>query len=88
MVIDVGTELDLLHLDDLLLFAGFVLLLLLLVLELAEIEQLADRRIGVRRNLDEVEACVFRRAIASRADTIPIISPSGPTKRTCGTLIS
>src|SRR6202012_5921239 len=61
MVIDIGTEFYLLHLDDLLLHAGFVLLFLLLVFELAEVQQLADRWIGVGRNFDKVEARIFRR---------------------------
>src|SRR5258708_31359767 len=56
VLIDAGAQLDLLDLDDLLLLARLVLLFLLLVFVLAVIEDLADRRIGARRDLDEVEA--------------------------------
>ena len=45
--VDVGPELDLFNLDDLLLFARFSGLLLGLVLELAEIHDLADGRFGI-----------------------------------------
>src|SRR5262249_36238161 len=44
-------------LDDLLLLARLVLTLLLFVFELAEVEDLANRRIGVGRDLDQIEAC-------------------------------
>ena len=50
-----GTELDLLDLDDLLLFARLVLLFLGFVLVLSEIQNLADRRLGIGRDLDQVE---------------------------------
>jgi hypothetical protein len=53
--VDVRTHLDLFDLDDLLVLAGFRGLLLRLVLELPEVENLADRRRGIRRDLDEVE---------------------------------
>src|SRR5580700_1406948 len=56
MIVDHWPELDFLDLDHLLLLAGFRLLLLFLVLELAEIQELADRRSGVGGDLDEVEA--------------------------------
>ena len=56
VIVDAGPDLDLLDLDDLLLLAGLVLLLLGLVFELAEIEDLADRRIGIGRDLDQIEA--------------------------------
>ncbi len=59
VVVDAGTELDLLDLDDLLLLAGLGGLLLLVEVELAVIEDLADRRIGVRGDLDEIESGVF-----------------------------
>src|SRR5216683_1029467 len=48
-------ELDLLDLDDLLLLARLVAALLLLVFELAEIEDLDHRRVGVGSDLDEIE---------------------------------
>ena len=56
MVVDHRPELDLLDLDDLLLFAGFGRLLLRLVLVLAVVQQLADRRGGIRGNLDQVKS--------------------------------
>jgi hypothetical protein len=55
MVVDHRPELDLLDLDDLLFLAGFRLLFLLLEPILAVIQDLADRRHGVGRNLDQVE---------------------------------
>ena len=42
-------------------FRRLVLLLLLLVFELAEVENFADRRIGVGRNLDQVESRIVGR---------------------------
>src|SRR6516164_4305046 len=56
VLVDTGAQLDLLDVDDLLPLARYVLLLLLLILELPGVEDLADRGIGVGRNLDEVEA--------------------------------
>ena len=58
--INVRTELDLLHLVRVLVLAALLLPLLLLVLELAELHQPADRRIGVGRNLDEVHSLLTR----------------------------
>ena len=57
VVIDGGAHLDLFDLDDLLVLASLVGLLLGLIFEAAEIKDLADRRLGIRRDLDEVEAC-------------------------------
>jgi hypothetical protein len=59
MGIGSGTELDFLDLDDLLFLAGFGFALLGFVFELAEIHDLADRRLGVRRNLDQIETGFF-----------------------------
>ncbi|MBB6011605.1 hypothetical protein HNR59_000950 [Aquamicrobium lusatiense] len=59
MVVDVRAHLDLLDLDDLLVLAGFSRLLLGGVFQLAEIENLGDRRIGIGRNLDEVQPDLF-----------------------------
>ena len=53
--VGVGPELDLFHLDDLLLLAGFGFAFLRLVLVLAEVHDLADRRRGVGRDLDQVQ---------------------------------
>ena len=55
VVIRLGTDLDLFDLDDGLLPLGFALLLLLLVLVLAEVEDLADGRIALGIDLYEVE---------------------------------
>jgi hypothetical protein len=56
MGIDVGAHLDLLDLDDLLVLAGLGGFLLVGVFQLAEIEDLADWRIGIGGNLYEIEA--------------------------------
>lgn len=53
--IGVGPELDLFDLDDLLLLAGLGLFLLGLVFELTEIHDLDDRRVRIRRNLDQIQ---------------------------------
>ena len=66
VLVDVRADLDLLDLDDFLLLLGFVLLLLLLVFELAEVEDLHHRRLGVRADLQQVEARRRRRAAAPR----------------------
>src|SRR6185369_1153867 len=58
-VVDHRTELDLLDLNDLLFLAGFGLLLLLLETVLAVIQNLADRRRGVGRNLDQIETGIL-----------------------------
>src|SRR4029077_4801703 len=60
VVIDARAQLDLFDLDDLLLFTGFVLFLLFFILELAVIEDLADRRIGIGPHLDKVETGIGR----------------------------
>jgi hypothetical protein len=56
VLVDAGTELDFLDLDRLLLFARLGGFLLRLVFEFAVIEDFADGRADVGRNLDEVEA--------------------------------
>ena len=59
VVIDMGTELELLDLSgSLMLFHGMDFLALF-VLELSIIHELADGRFGVGRNFDQVEACFF-----------------------------
>ena len=59
MSIRIRTELDLFDFDDLLLLPGLGFTLLLFVFELAEIHDLTNWRIGVWRNLDEIEASLF-----------------------------
>jgi len=56
VAVDVGAHLDLLDLDDLLVLARLGSLLLVGVFQFAEVEDLADWRIGVGGNLDEIEA--------------------------------
>jgi len=77
VVVDVRAHLDLFDLDDLLLLARLVRPLLRLVLELADVEDLADRRIGIGRDLDEVEAdrVGARLRVADRddPDILPIL---------------
>src|SRR5262245_13072998 len=60
VLVHLGTELDFLDLDDLLMPSCFAGPLLLLVLILAEIHDAADRRACRRRDLDEVEALLLR----------------------------
>ena len=55
VVVDHRPELDLLDLDDLLLLAGLGLLFLLLEPVFPVVQDLADRRHGVGRNLDQIE---------------------------------
>ena len=66
MDVDAGAQLDLLDLDDFLLLARFVLALLFFVFELAEIEDLANRRLSVGRNLNQIET-----GVGSHADGFP-----------------
>jgi hypothetical protein len=56
MGVDVGAHLDLLDLDDLLVLARLGGLLLVGVFQLAQIENLADGRIRIGSDFDEVEA--------------------------------
>src|SRR5204862_6714210 len=66
-----GPELHFLELDDRLLLLGLVGLLLRLVLELAVVHDLADRRLRHRRDLDQVEAilCCFGEGYFEGQDT-------------------
>jgi hypothetical protein len=56
VIVDGRAHLDLLDLDDLLFLAGLGSLLLLLVFVLAVVHQLADGRLGVGRDFDDVES--------------------------------
>ena len=60
MIIDLGTELLLLDHSLLLVLPSFASLLGLLVLELSVVHDLADWRLCVRRNLNQVEVSVVR----------------------------
>src|ERR1700694_4564392 len=55
VIVDHRSEFDFLDLDDLLLFSGFGCFLLRLILVLADIQNLADRRTGIWGDLDEIE---------------------------------
>ena len=59
MIVGARTHLDLFDLDGLLFLAGFGLALLRLVFELAEVHDLADGRVGVWRNLYQIESGFF-----------------------------
>jgi hypothetical protein len=59
VIVDVGAHLDLLDLDDLLVLARLGGLLLVGVFQLAEIEDLDDRRLCIWGNLDEIQAYLF-----------------------------
>jgi len=52
------TQADLFDLNHLLLFTGFALFLCLLVLELAKVHNSTDGRLGVRRNLYQIEISI------------------------------
>ena len=56
MVVDSRTQLDLLDLDNLLLFPGFGGFFLLQEAEFAIIEDLADRGIGRRNDFDKIKS--------------------------------
>src|SRR5262249_52920581 len=62
VVVRLRTKLDLLDLHHGLLALRLACALLLLVLELAEVEDLADGRCGLRVHLDQVEPPLFRLA--------------------------
>src|SRR5690606_16906611 len=55
VLVDVGGKPHFLDVHDLLVAAGFLLLLLLLVPELAVVHDAADRRFGLRRHVDQVK---------------------------------
>jgi hypothetical protein len=56
MIINAGAHFDLFQLDDFLIFASLGGFLLFLEFELAEIKDLADRRLCVGRDLNEIES--------------------------------
>ena len=55
MLVRAGTKLDFLDFNDVLLFAGLSLALLLLILEFAEVHDLADRRFRIGRDFNQVK---------------------------------
>src|SRR3954462_8985185 len=56
MQVRAGTKLHFLNSDDDLLLLGLVCFLFLLVLKLAEVDDFANRRIGIRRNFHQIHA--------------------------------
>src|SRR5204863_8529356 len=62
-IVDAGAEPHLLEDDDLLLLLRLALLLFLLELVLPIIHDLADRRVGSRRDLDEIEVLLSRHVL-------------------------
>src|SRR3546814_15896350 len=78
VTVDARPHLDLFDLDDLLPLAGLVLLLLRLVLEAAEVEDLAHRRIAVAGHLDEVPSAIPRRAHRTHTAPHPHLPPPRP----------
>jgi hypothetical protein len=69
--VDVGAHLDFLDLDGLLLLARLGGLLLVLVFQFPEIEDLADGRVRIRSDLDEIESGLLgeRKRLIRRDDT-------------------
>jgi hypothetical protein len=63
MVANLETEAHLLHIKNLVVEAIFLSLLCLLVVKLAPVDYLADRRVGIWRNLDKVEFLLLRKHI-------------------------
>ena len=78
---DLRPELDLLHLDLALVLAGLLRLLLLLVLVLAVIHDLGDRRVSLGGHFDEVEVLAVRvlarlvRGFDSELSTVVVDQP-------------
>jgi hypothetical protein len=66
VIVDAGTQLDFLDLDDLLTLARLRRLLLLEEAVFPEIEDLADGRRRIRDDLDEIEAGFLRLALGVR----------------------
>ena len=88
VIVDARAHLDLFDLDDLLLLARLGGLLLLLVFVFAVVEDLGDRRIGVGRDLDQVEPGFVARASASAVVTTPTFWPVSSISRTSRTRMS
>ena len=85
VVVDVRTHLDLLDLLRLLRLARHVGLFLGLVFVLADIEELGDRRVGVGRNLDQVETDFGGLLDRLAVSITPRFSPFSSITRTLGT---
>ncbi len=88
VVVNLQAETNLLDFRGALVAASFTSLDLLVVLELAVINELGDRRLRVRGHLDEIEVCLLGQVSATEVAMTPTCSPFGPIRRTCGTRIS
>jgi hypothetical protein len=80
VVVDLRRHPDLFPGDGALLLLGVLGLLLLLVAVLAEVEDLGDRRRGVRRDLDEIPAFALRQLERARRRYDPKLGPVGADK--------
>src|ERR1043165_3368917 len=81
------SKLNFLDRDRHLFLLRFVCLLLRFVLIFSEIDDATNRRIGVGRNLDEVQSFLTGGAHCVAHIMTPICSPSSPITRTSGTRI-
>ena len=84
--VDLGPELDLLQTGARLLLARFLLTDVSLVLELAVVHDPAHRRIGLRRDLDEVQIELTRLAERLAGVDHPDLLPVGPDQANLGEL--
>ena len=89
MIVGLGTQPNLLHLDNLLLLACFAFLTLLLVLELAKVHNAANRRVGIGRNFDQIEIALFgnRQGFTQGDDTEVLIGVGDNTHFTGAYLV-
>ena len=87
VVVGPGTKLNFLDYNRHLLLLRFVCLLLGFVLKLSEVNDPANRRVGSRGDLDQIQPFSLAARMASRTSITPSCSPSSPITRTCGTRI-
>ena len=87
MIVDLQSEADFLQLRVRLIAASIAGLLGGFVLVLAVIHELCDGRLGVRRNLNQVEPGLFGQTQRVLDSDDATCSPPGPTRRTSGTRI-
>ena len=88
MVVDLQTEANFLDFRGALIAAGLTSLDLLVVLVLAVIDELGDRRLRVGRHLDEIEVRFLCQVQCDGSRDAPTCSPFGPIRRTWETRIS
>ena len=82
VIVGVGPEFQLLHLDDVLLAFGLVLFLFVLVLPLAIIHRFGDGGLSGGRDQDQVESQFLRPANRGQWVGMTSTDPSGNTART------